>query len=62
MHFEEPLSTLPFQESMAQHRPDKHDQWWEYMSVLVVNDGIIKSINKLTVVIRWMIQRNVDKL
>jgi len=53
---------LPLQESMAQHGAGKHDQWRGYMTVLVVNHGIMKSISILTVVICPMIKFDVDKL
>jgi len=46
---------------MAQCGTGEHDQWQEYMTVLVVNDGIMKSISILTVVIRPMIKFDVDK-
>jgi hypothetical protein len=52
---------LPLQESMAQRGACKHDQWRGYMTVLVVNHGIIKSISILTAVIRPMIKFDVDK-
>jgi hypothetical protein len=39
----------------------KHDQWREYMTVRVVNHGIMKSISILTAVIRPMIKFDVDK-
>jgi hypothetical protein len=52
---------LPLQESMAQDGAGKHDQWRGYMTVLVVNHGIIKSICILTTVIRPMIKFDVDK-
>jgi hypothetical protein len=52
---------LPLQESMAQRSAGKHDQWLGYMTVLVVNHGIIQSISILTVVIRPMIKFDVDK-
>jgi hypothetical protein len=45
---------------MAQHGACKHDQWRGYMIVLVVNDGIIKSISILTAVICPMIKFDVD--
>jgi hypothetical protein len=51
---------LPLQESMAQCGACKHDQWRGYMTVLVVNPGIIKSISILTTVIRPMIKFDVD--
>jgi hypothetical protein len=53
---------LPLQESMTQSGAGKHDQWRGYMTVLVVNHGIIKSISILTAVIRPMIKFDVDKL
>jgi hypothetical protein len=40
---------------MAQRSAGNYDQWRGYMTVLVVNHGIIKSISILTVVIRPMI-------
>jgi hypothetical protein len=52
---------LPLQESMAQRGACKHDQWRVYMTVLVVNHGIIESISILTAVIRPMIKFDVDK-
>jgi len=52
---------LPLQESMAQRSAGKHDQWRGYMTVLVVDHGIIKSISILTAVIRSMIKFDVDK-
>jgi hypothetical protein len=51
---------LPVQESMAQRGSCKHDQWRGYMTVHVVNHGIIKSISILTAVIRPMIKCGVD--
>jgi hypothetical protein len=51
---------LPLQESMAQRGAGKYDQWGGYMTVLVVNHGIIKSISILTVVIHPMIKFDVD--
>jgi len=53
---------LPLQESMVQRDAGKHDQWRGYMTVLVVNHGIMKSISILTAVIRPMIKFDVDKL
>jgi len=47
---------------MAQRVAGKHDQWCGYMTVLVVNHGIRKSISILTAVIRPMIKFDVDKL
>jgi len=52
---------LPLHEGMAQCGAGKHDQWRGYMTVLVVNHGIIKSISILTAVIRSMIEFDVDK-
>ena len=52
---------LPLQESMAQRGACKRDQWRGYMTVLVVNHGIIESISILIVVIRPMIKFDVDK-
>jgi hypothetical protein len=52
---------LPLQESMAQCGTCKHDQWRGYMTVLVVNHGIIKAISILTAVIRQMIKFDIDK-
>jgi hypothetical protein len=52
---------LPLKESMALHSAGKHDQWRGYMTVLVVNHGIIKSISILTTVIRPMIKFDVHK-
>jgi len=46
---------------MVQRGASKHDQWQGYMTVLVVNHGIIKSISILTVVIRPMTKFDVDK-
>jgi len=46
---------------MAQRSAGKHDQWRGYMTVLVGNHGIIKSISILTAVIRPMIKFDVDK-
>jgi len=52
---------LPLQENMAQCGACKHDQWRGYMTAFVVNHGIIKSISKLTTVLRPMIKFDVDK-
>jgi len=52
---------LQLQESMAQCGAGKHDQWQGYMTVLVVNHGIIKSISIVTTVIRQMIKFDLDK-
>jgi hypothetical protein len=51
---------LPLKESMAQRRAGKHDQWRGYMTILVVNHGIRKSISILTAVISPMIKFDVD--
>jgi hypothetical protein len=51
---------LKLQESIEQYGAGKHDQWGGYMTALVFNDGIIKSISILTAVIRPMIQFDVD--
>jgi hypothetical protein len=47
---------------MVQHSAGKHNQWQGYMTILVVNHGIIKSISILTAVIHLMIKYDVDKL
>ena len=52
----------PLQESIAHHGACKHDQWRGYMTILVVNHGIIESISILTVVIRSMTKFDVNKL
>jgi len=52
---------LPLQESMVQRGACKHDQWRGYMTVLVIDHGIIESISILTSVIRPMIKFDVDK-
>jgi hypothetical protein len=52
---------LPLQQTMAQPGTGKHDQWRGYMTILVVNDGIIKAISILTAVIRQMIKFDLDK-
>jgi len=54
------LVLLPLQESMAQHGAGKHDQWRGYMTVVVVNHRIMKSINILTTVIRPMMNFDID--
>jgi len=51
---------LPLQEGMVQRGAGKHDQWRGYMTVLVVNHGIIKSIRILTAAIRAMLKIDVD--
>jgi len=45
---------------MTQRCACKHDQWQGYMTVLVVNHGIIESISILTAVIRRIIKFDVD--
>jgi hypothetical protein len=51
----------PLQESMAQRGAGEHDQWRGYMTILVINHGIIKSSSILTIaVIRSMIKFDVD--
>jgi len=47
---------------MAQRGAGEHDQWRGYMTVLVINHGIIQSISILTAVIRPMIKFDVDTL
>jgi hypothetical protein len=47
---------LLLQESIAQCGACKHDQWQGYITILVVNHGIIKSISILTAVIGPMIK------
>jgi len=56
------LVLLPLQESMAQRGVGKHDQWRGYMTILVVDRGIIKFISLLTTVIRPIIKFEVDIL
>jgi len=51
---------LPLQERKAQRSAGKHDQWRGYVTVLVVNHGIIKLISILMTVIRPMIKFDVD--
>jgi hypothetical protein len=45
---------------MAQRGACNHDQWRGYMTVHVINHGIIKSIHILTAVIRAMTKIDVD--
>jgi hypothetical protein len=45
---------------MAQCGACKHNQWQGYMTIVVVNYGLIKSISILTAVIRRMIKFDVD--
>ena len=51
---------LPLQESMAQWGPGKHDQWRGYMTVVVVNYGLIKFNSILTVVVLHMMRFVLD--
>jgi hypothetical protein len=51
---------LPLQESMVQHGACKHDQWRGYISVVVVNHGIITYVTILTAGIRSMMKFDVD--
>jgi riboflavin transporter FmnP len=53
---------LPLQESMAQPSAGKHDQWEGYMTIVVINVGIIKSISILTGVIGLMVKFHADIL
>ena len=46
---------------MAQCGAGQHEQWRGYITVLVLNPGITKSISILTEVIRPMIQFDVDE-
>jgi len=46
---------------MAQRGAGKHDQWRGYMTILVVNHGMKKSISILTTVIRPMMKFDVDE-
>jgi hypothetical protein len=50
----------PPEENMAQCSAAKHEEWRVYITVLVPNHGIIKSINILTAVIRPMIRFDID--
>jgi hypothetical protein len=52
---------LPLQESMAQRDAGKHHQWRRYMTVLVINHGILQSISILTAVVCPMITLDVDE-
>jgi len=53
---------LALQESMAQRSAGKQDQWPGYMTILVVNHGLAKSISILTMVVPPMIQFQIDTL
>jgi len=52
---------LLVEESMVQRDAFTHDQWRGYMTVLVVNHEIIKSLSILTAVIQQMLKVDVDK-
>jgi hypothetical protein len=52
---------LPLQESMAQCSAGKDDHWRGYMTVLIVNQGIIISPSILSAVICTMIKFDEDK-
>jgi len=47
---------------MAQCSACRHDQWQGYMTVLVMNHGMIQSIRIITAVIRAMIKFDLDTL
>jgi len=51
---------LPLRENMVQCGAGTHDQWRGYMTVLVINHGIIKSISILTDVISPRSKFDVD--
>jgi hypothetical protein len=51
---------LPLQGCRAHRVASQHDQWHGYMTILVVNLGIMKSISMLTTVIQPMIKFDVD--
>jgi len=53
---------LPLQQSMAQRSAGKHDQQQGYMTLIFVNHGMMKSISRLTTVIRPMIKFHLDTL
>jgi len=55
------LVLLPLQEGIAQRSAGKHDQWRLYITVLVINDGITKSISILPAVIHSMTKFVVDQ-
>jgi hypothetical protein len=52
---------LPLPEGLAQRGASYHEQLRGYMTVLVVNHGIIKTISILTTVIRPIIKFDVDE-
>jgi len=56
-----PFVLLPRQERLAQRGAGKQDKWRGYMTVLVIIDGIIKSLSILSVVIHLMIKFDVDE-
>jgi len=47
---------------MAQHRTAEHDRWQGYITVLVVNHGMIQSICILTTVVHAMIKFDLNCL
>jgi hypothetical protein len=53
---------MPLHAGKAHLGQGKHDEWRAYMTVLVVNHGIIKSISILTTVMHTMIKFDVDTL
>jgi len=53
---------LGLQEGRVQRGGGKHEQWRGYMNVPVVNNGIIKSIRTLTMVIRLRIKFDIDQM
>jgi hypothetical protein len=53
---------LPLQEIIAQRGAFKHDHWRGYMTVLVIDHGILESISILTAVIHQMIKFDCDEL
>jgi len=52
---------LPLHEYMTQRDPGEHDQWQGYMTVFVVNHGIIKLISIPTALIGLNMKIDVDK-
>jgi len=56
-----PFVLLPLQEGMVQCGVGKHDPWRGYMTIHVLNNGIINCISILTVAIRPMIKFDMDK-
>jgi hypothetical protein len=53
---------LTLQESLRQCSAGEHDQWQGYMTILVINYGMITSISMLAAVIRTKIQFDADHL